>query len=71
MLLYKLTADLLGERLAFWTVTFLSIAPTSFFFQAIYTESLFLLLSRRAVLLLPALPMAPGGTDGPACHPDT
>lgn len=45
MLLYKLTADLLGERLAFWTVTFLSIAPTSFFFQAIYTESLFLLLS--------------------------
>jgi hypothetical protein len=25
-------------------VVFLSIAPTSFFFQAVYTESLFLLL---------------------------
>ncbi|MGD0997267.1 MAG: mannosyltransferase family protein [Thermoleophilia bacterium] len=42
MLLYRLTADALGERTALWTVVFLSIAPTSFFFSAIYTESLFL-----------------------------
>ncbi len=45
VLLYRLTADALGERTALWTVVFLSIAPTSFFFQAVYTESLFLLLS--------------------------
>jgi Mannosyltransferase (PIG-V) len=45
MLLFRLTADALGGRVAFWTVVFLSIAPTSFFFQAVYTESLFLLLS--------------------------
>lgn len=45
MLLYRLTAETLGSRTAVWTVVFLSIAPTSFFFQAIYTESLFLLLS--------------------------
>lgn len=45
MLLYRLTADALGARVALWTVVFLSIAPTSFFFQAIYTESLFLLVS--------------------------
>ncbi len=45
MLLYRLTADALGPRTALWTVVFLSIAPTSFFFQAVYTESLFLLVS--------------------------
>jgi hypothetical protein len=45
MLLFVLAAGVLGERNAFWTVVFLSIAPTSFFFTAIYTESLFLLLS--------------------------
>jgi hypothetical protein len=45
LLLYRLTAELLGGRTALWTVVFLSIAPTSFFFTAIYSESLFLLLS--------------------------
>jgi hypothetical protein len=45
LLLYRLTAGALGERTAFWTVIFLSVAPTSLFFQAVYTESLFLLLS--------------------------
>ena len=45
MLLFRLTTDALGGRVALWTVVFLSIAPTSFFFQAVYTESLFLLLS--------------------------
>jgi hypothetical protein len=44
VLLYSLTAELLDEHVALWAVVFLSIAPTSFFFQAIYTESLFLLL---------------------------
>lgn len=45
LLLYRLTAELLGGRTALWTVVFLSIAPASFFFTAIYSESLFLLLS--------------------------
>ena len=44
-LLYRVTADALDTRMALWTVVFLSIAPTSFFYQAVYTESLFLFLS--------------------------
>ena len=35
----------LGAKSALWTVVFLSVFPTAFFFQAIYSESLFLLLS--------------------------
>lgn len=45
VLLYELAAQALDAKAALWAVTFLSIAPTSFFFQAIYSESLFLLLS--------------------------
>jgi Gpi18-like mannosyltransferase len=45
LLLYRLTARLLGARTALWTIVFLALAPTSFFFQAIYSESLFLLLT--------------------------
>lgn len=44
-LLYRLVAGDLGAKPALWTVVFLSFFPTAFFFQAIYSESLFLLLS--------------------------
>ncbi|MGO8683473.1 MAG: mannosyltransferase family protein, partial [Thermoleophilia bacterium] len=45
LLLYHLTVRLLGARTALWTIVFLALAPTSFFFQAIYSESLFLVLT--------------------------
>lgn len=45
LLLYRLTARLLGARTALWTIVFLALAPTSFFFQTIYSESLFLLFA--------------------------
>jgi hypothetical protein len=44
-LLYRLVAADFSPRIAWWTVIFLSIFPTSFFFQAVYSESLFLMLS--------------------------
>jgi hypothetical protein len=44
-LLYRLLAEDFGAKVAFWSIVFLSLAPTSFFFQATYRESLFLLLS--------------------------
>ena len=45
VLLYSLTAALLDERVALLSVVFLAIAPTSLFFGAVYTESLFLLFA--------------------------
>jgi hypothetical protein len=44
LMLYKLVAREFSPRVGFWTVVFLSFFPTSLFFQAVYTESLFLLL---------------------------
>ena len=44
-LLYRLTLDRLGEDVARHTVLFLAVAPTSLFFGAVYSESLFLLLT--------------------------
>jgi hypothetical protein len=43
-LLYRLVTEDFGPRIGVLAVVFLSIAPTSFFFQAVYSESLFLLL---------------------------
>lgn len=43
-LLYRLVAEQFNPRIGIYSVVFLSIAPTSFFFQAVYNESLFLLL---------------------------
>jgi len=43
--LYRLVAHEFGPRVAVFTVAFLAVAPTSFFFQAAYSESLFRLLS--------------------------
>ena len=44
-LLYRLTATRLGEETARHAVLFLAVAPTSLFFGAVYSESLFLLLA--------------------------
>src|SRR5512141_1675319 len=40
-LLYGLTAEKLGETAARRTVLYLAVAPTSLFFGAVYSESLF------------------------------
>ena len=45
VLLYRLTQAQLGEAVAQRTVLFLALAPTSLFFGAVYSESLFLLLA--------------------------
>ena len=44
-LLYRLVRSDFGEQTAQRAVIYLSIGPLSFFFQAVYTESLFLVLS--------------------------
>jgi len=49
-LLYRLTVIRLGEDEARRTVLFLAVAPTSLFFGAVYSESLFLLLAVAAFL---------------------
>jgi hypothetical protein len=49
--LYRLTTLKLGEDEARRTVLFLAVAPTSLFFGAVYSESLFLLLAVAAFLL--------------------
>ncbi len=59
-LLYRLTLARLGENAARNTVLFLAVAPTSLFFGAVYSESLFLLLAVAALLL------AEQGRFGPA-----
>ena len=51
VLLYRLTAVKLGEDAARRTALFLAVAPTSLFFGAVYSESLFLLLAVAAFLL--------------------
>jgi len=43
VVLYRLVTIDYGDRVASWTVVFMSVFPTSFFFQAVYTESIFLL----------------------------
>jgi Dolichyl-phosphate-mannose-protein mannosyltransferase len=50
MLLHRLTELELGRRAADATVLLVAFAPLSFFFSAIYTESLFLLLSVATLL---------------------
>jgi len=45
IVLYRLVRDEFGSRTALWSVVLLSVAPTSFFFQAVYSESLFLFLT--------------------------
>ena len=45
VLLFRLARALLGPRVALWSVVFVSVFPTALFFQAVYSESLFLLLT--------------------------
>lgn len=45
LLLYRLAAAELGARVALWSVVFISFFPTALVFQAVYSESLFLLLA--------------------------
>ena len=45
VLLYRLTVDKLGAEVGKRAVLFLALAPTSLFFGAVYSESLFLLLA--------------------------
>jgi Mannosyltransferase (PIG-V) len=51
ILLHRLAREELGERAADATVLLLALAPLSFFFTAVYTESLFLALSVGAFYL--------------------
>ena len=44
-MLFKLAHALLGPRVALWSVVLISVFPTALFFQAVYSESLFLLLT--------------------------
>jgi hypothetical protein len=50
IVLFLLTAAELGERNARWATAFFAAMPTSFFFLAPYSESLFLLLTLLAFL---------------------
>ena len=45
VVLFKLAQALLGPRVALWSVVFISVFPTALFFQAVYGESLFLVLT--------------------------
>jgi len=45
VLLYRLALLERGSRVALWSVVFISVFPTAFFFQAVYSESMFLLLT--------------------------
>ena len=45
VILYRLVKEEFDARTALWAVVLLSFAPTSFFFQAVYSESLFLFLT--------------------------
>jgi len=49
-LLYRLVARDFGHRVAYRTVWFISIFPTAFYWQAVYSESLFLMLSVACIM---------------------
>ncbi|MBP9797535.1 hypothetical protein KBC70_00115 [Candidatus Woesebacteria bacterium] len=49
---YRLFKELYGKKSAVLAITFLFLIPTSFFFSAVYTESLFLLLTVSALFYL-------------------
>jgi hypothetical protein len=45
IILYRLVKEEFDARTALWAVVLLSFAPASFFFQAVYSESLFLFMT--------------------------
>jgi len=50
VVLFKLAQALLGPRVALWSVVFIAVFPTALFFQAVYSESLFLVLTLLSFL---------------------
>ncbi len=48
--LYRLVAARYGGKVAYRTCLYLSIFPTAFFWQAVYSESMFLMLSAACIL---------------------
>jgi hypothetical protein len=48
VVLFKLARAELGPRVALWSVALVSVFPTALFFQAVYSEALFLLLTLLA-----------------------
>ncbi len=51
LIFYKFISKTQGEKTAFWSILFLLSFPTSFFFGAVYTESVFFLLIISAFYL--------------------
>ena len=51
LVFYKLISKTHNKKIALWSIIFLLTFPTSFYFGAIYTESLFLLLTLSAFYL--------------------
>jgi hypothetical protein len=49
-LLYRLVARDFGDRIAYRSVWFISIFPTAFYWQAVYSESVFLMLSIACIM---------------------
>ena len=48
VVLFRLARAELGPRVALWSVVLVSVFPTALFFQAVYSEALFLLLTLLA-----------------------
>jgi hypothetical protein len=62
--LFVLVEGQFSPRVAFYSVLFISLSPVSFFFQAVYSESLYLLLSVACFLLVKRRRWAPAGLVG-------
>lgn len=62
--LYLLARDVIGTHGAYRTILYLSLFPTAYFLTAMYTESLFLLLSVLAFRFATAGRFAPAGACG-------
>lgn len=63
LLFYKLVLPS-GRQKALWSILFLLVFPTSFFFAAVYSESLYFMLSVVSVYLLTKKHWVPAGLVG-------
>ena len=66
-LLYRMVAARFDPRIAAWTIAFLCFFPTSFYLTAVYSESLFLLLSVAAIYFGERRHWALAGLAGMLC----
>ncbi len=64
LLLYRLAKAEFGAPAALWSVVFISVFPTALVFQAVYSESLFLLLSLACFALARRGRWLPAGFAG-------